>query len=112
MSNPKSITFGPKPFPWWVNVCLVVAVFGLFCLVLWALGQSEEEQRRLIVEKREAQQIQYIVTIGNWVGSENYECYRYERDGNTYILYNKLDEVVTELTASDGFSVRARRIEE
>ena len=51
--------------------------------------------------------LKYTVKINNWVGKETYQCERYERDGISWILYGASGNVVAEITATDGYAVRA-----
>ena len=52
----------------------------------------------------------YQVVLSNWLGRETHHCHHYKRDGNTWILFYQDGTVSAELSPTEGYVVRARRM--
>jgi len=63
-------------------------------------------------EKVPPKKMKYQVRVSNSIGSDFFDCERYERDGNTYVLYDSLGVKTNELFITEGYMVRISLNEE
>jgi hypothetical protein len=49
-----------------------------------------------------------IVLSSNWKTATG-DCYRYEREGRSYVMYDQRNNVIGECTAGEGWSVAVKR---
>lgn len=80
-----------------ISIVAVIMFFG-FMFTLEKITYQEP------VDKVECK---YTITMTAWYGQAEYCANKFTIDGNTYLMYNSHDELISTVTAQDGYCIEA-----
>ena len=86
------------------TACILLIIFiatAMLCCFI-ALAEKSKQQKTI-------NQFTYEVELGNWLGHRTYHCDRFEKDGNTYTLFDKQDTVTDVITVTEGWNIRIHK---